>query len=68
MRLTSSLLGFKLTIFDLNLLLKTFPPFPFPGVTVMFDSGVILLGEIRWYSLLGIKGLGGFGKKKKTSH
>ena len=31
----------------------------------MFDSGVTLLGEISWKSLLGIKGLGGFGEKKK---
>ena len=26
-------------------------------MTLMFDSGVILLGEIRRYSLLGFKGL-----------
>ena len=33
----------------------------------MFDSGVILLGKIRYLSLLGIKGLNAvFFKKKKN--
>ena len=26
-------------------------------VTLMFDSGVILVGEIKYWSLLGVKGL-----------
>ena len=30
---------------------------PFFLVTLMFDSGVILSGEIRYWSLLGVKGL-----------
>ena len=31
-------------------------PFPFILMNLMFDSGVILLGEIKCLSLVGVKG------------